>query len=84
MCVCVFAYLQRVFLLVAFLADRSIYFLPSMQFQLLSLLLHRTLITTDLALLKGDDAAAQELVNSLQLLELLAPSMDLTLQEKVT
>ena len=55
-----------------------------MQSQLLSLLLHRTLITTDLALLKGDDAAAQELVNSLQLLELLAPSMDLTLQEKVT
>lgn len=39
--------------------------------------------TVDLAGLKGNDSAAQEVVNSLQLLELLAPIIDKTLQEKI-
>jgi hypothetical protein len=38
----------------------------------------------DLQVLQDNDSSAQEIVNSLQLLELLAPTMNKILQEKVS
>ena len=59
------------YFLILILTDTSINYLPS----------HHL---TDLQALQDNDSSAQEIVNSLQLLELLAPTMNKILQEKVS